>query len=74
MTEHGDSDSDSEVITPEYLESLLQKARQAATANAKKTLQEDAVLQEEEVIRLSPELLQTYVIVYFPFTPNAGVT
>jgi hypothetical protein len=66
MAEHGDTDSDEEVITPEYLESLLQKARQAAAAKK--------ALQEEEVIPLSPEVSQKYVIVYFPFTPNAGAT
>jgi hypothetical protein len=55
-----DSESEDELITPDYLESLLQKARQNAATRTREASQEGAGGQEEEVIKLPPEPQQGY--------------
>jgi hypothetical protein len=59
-----ESDSDDELITPEYLESLLQKARQNANKRQRMTAADDES-QEDEVINLAAEPDQKCVYTYF---------
>lgn len=57
------SDSDSDIVTPEYLESLLDKARQnarAATSNISRGFGQQEG-QEEDIVALDAEPEQQYV-------------